>query len=86
MNVGSQRKEETMTTTKNSQRAQRPHDIYIVHGEGEQSRWTRIGAAWPNKKGHGFNGKIDVAPTLRVVILPPKAKNEHASAQEGGQP
>ncbi|MFT4117878.1 hypothetical protein [Bradyrhizobium sp.] len=45
------------------------HTIYQVIGEGEKTRWIRIGAAWPNRDGKGFNLKFDAYPaTGRTVI------------------
>ena len=40
----------------NTNEANRPsHIIWQVIGEGDKSRWTRIGAAWPNRDGKGLN-------------------------------
>jgi hypothetical protein len=41
--------------------------------------WTRIGAAWGHKEGEGITLFLDVVPVNfdgRVVLLPPKAKDE----------
>ena len=35
--------------------------LYRVDGNGPEARWTRIGAAWPNKDGKGFNILCDAA-------------------------
>lgn len=40
------------------------HDAFAVAGGGRNSTWTRIGAAWPNDDGKGFN--IVIAPGLAV--------------------
>lgn len=40
------------------------HDAFAVAGTGRNSTWTRIGAAWPNDDGKGFN--IVIAPGLSV--------------------
>ena len=46
------------TTTPN-----RPsHRLFHVTGEGEQSNWTRIGAAWAHKDGKGFNIDLEYLP------------------------
>jgi hypothetical protein len=45
------------------------HNIYIVQGEGQQARWTRIGAAWPNQDGKGFSMKLDAAPVFGRVVM-----------------
>ncbi|BAR56156.1 hypothetical protein NK6_2976 [Bradyrhizobium diazoefficiens] len=43
-------------------------------GDGRNSTWTRIGAAWPNDDGKGFN--IVIAPGLavlgKIVLREPK--------------
>ena len=49
------------------------HIAYQVHDRKEQTGiWTRIGAAWPQKDGKGFNIQLDAVPldgriTLRVA-------------------
>jgi hypothetical protein len=41
---------------------------------GGKGYWTRIGAAWPNKDGEGFNVQIEVMPLDgRIVLRKPKA-------------
>ena len=36
--------------------------------------WTRIGAAWPNEDGEGFNVQFDMVPLNgRIVLRTPKA-------------
>jgi hypothetical protein len=43
-----------------------------TNGEGF---FTRIGAAWPNKKGNGFNIQLDVIPLNgRISLCPPSEK------------
>ena len=48
------------------------HIAYTVRDrEGQKGIWTRIGAAWPQRDGKGFNIQLDVVPldgriTLRV--------------------
>ena len=49
---------------------------YHVSQNGENTYWTRIGAAWPNKKG-GFQVKLETLPVNgELVLLPPKAQEE----------
>lgn len=36
-----------------------PHRLYRILGDGQDSSWTPIGAAWPNKDGKGFNLTCD---------------------------
>jgi hypothetical protein len=59
---------------------QQPHAAYTVRSNGEMEIWTRIGAAFPNKKG-GFTVLLDAVPAsnrgrYRIVVLPPKAPAE----------
>jgi hypothetical protein len=48
------------------------HYVYQVRDrEGQKGIWTRIGAAWAQKDGKGFNVQLDAVPldgriTLRV--------------------
>jgi hypothetical protein len=62
-----------MSTNDNAAAAKQPtHIAYQVRErEGQDSIWTRIGAAWQHKDGKGFNIAIEAAPldgriTLRV--------------------
>lgn len=62
-----------MTATASNQPT---HRVYVVRGDGENSRWTRIGAAWANKDGKGFSVQLDAAPVMGRVIMraiPPAA-------------
>jgi len=49
------------------------HIAYQVRDRKEQTGiWTRIGAAWPQKDGKGFNIQLDAVPldgriTLRIA-------------------
>ncbi len=57
---------------------QQPFAAYTVRSNGEMEIWTRIGAAFPNKKG-GFTVLLDAVPAsnrgrYRIVVLPPKAE------------
>lgn len=52
------------------QPGQKPtHRLYRVVGEGDQSSWTPIGAAWPNKDGHGFNISCDAVPLQGRIVM-----------------
>lgn len=45
---------------------------YGVRQSGEKSHFTRIGAAWGNKKG-GFGLRLEALPVNgEIVLLPPK--------------
>lgn len=45
------------------------HRLYRVTGEGKSSTWTSIGAAWPNKDGHGFSISCDAVPLTGRMVL-----------------
>ena len=45
---------------------------YAVRQSGDKSHFTRIGAAWRNKK-NGFGLRLDALPVNgEIVLLPPK--------------
>ena len=45
---------------------------YTVSENGENSFFTRVGAAWPNKKG-GYQIRLQALPVSgEIVLLPPK--------------
>ena len=57
------------------------HRLYRVLGDGADSIWTPIGAAWPNKDGLGFSIVCDAVPlqgrmVLRVVQERPPPAND----------
>jgi hypothetical protein len=56
------------------------HELFVVSGKGDKSRWTRIGAAWPTESGNGFNIDFEALPagTTRVVMLEPKREAKAA--------
>lgn len=55
----------------------RPHQVYLVEGEGDKAYWTKIGAAWPHDDGKGFHVTLTCMPLNgRLVIREPKAKEE----------
>jgi hypothetical protein len=46
------------------------------HGE-KRGVWTRVGAAWPNKDGKGFNVVLDVMPLNgRLILREPMERND----------
>lgn len=60
-----------MSDTNETNTPNRPtHRLFHVTGEGEQSNWTRIGAAWPHKDGKGFNIDLEYIPQKagRIVL------------------
>ena len=54
------------------------HIAYQVRGRKDQSGFfDRIGAAWPNKNGTGFNIQLDAVPLSgRITLLVPSEKTE----------
>lgn len=45
------------------------HKAYVIEGEGEKAFWTRIGSAWPNSDGKGFNITLSALPINGRVVL-----------------
>ena len=57
------------------------HRLYTVSGDGENARWTEIGAAWSNKDAKGFTLQLSALPVNgRIVMRTAEAK----SVEEGG--
>jgi hypothetical protein len=53
-------------------------------GEQGEKRgiWTRVGAAWPNKDGRGFNVVLDVVPLDGRLILREPLERENAGGMQ----
>jgi hypothetical protein len=53
-------------------------------GEQGEKRgvWTRVGAAWPNKDGRGFNVILDVVPLDGRLILREPLERESAGGMQ----
>ncbi len=64
--------------TKTESTKQPTHYLYAVtKREGsEKGSWTRIGAAWPNADGKGFNFKLDLVPINGADIVMREPKDE----------
>ena len=56
------------------------HRIYRVAGEGANSSWTPIGAAWPNKDGAGFSIVCDAVPLQGRIVM--RAITERPATEE----
>ena len=57
--------------------------LYRVDGNGPDAHWIRIGAAWPNKDGKGFNILCDAVPLQGRIVMrayTPKPKTEGEDA------
>jgi len=57
------------------------HRVYVVRGNGENSNWTRIGAAWANRDGKGFSVQLDAAPLQGRVVLREIAQRSRGAQQ-----
>lgn len=56
------------------------HTVFTVIGEGDKARWHRIGAAWKNRDGKGFNVTFDSLPLNGRVVI-----READDKDNGGQ-
>ena len=48
---------------------QKTHRLFRVVGDGENSIWTPIGAAWPNKDGQGFSINCEAMPLSGRIVM-----------------
>ncbi len=57
------------------------HYLYAVTERtgSDKGFWTRIGAAWPNGDGKGFNFKFDLLPLNGADIVMREPKDEEVS-------
>lgn len=63
--------------TKTANETKRPtHVVWQVIGEGDKSRWTRIGAGWPNRDGKGLSLKLDAYPLTGRIVVREQEQNE----------
>jgi integrase/recombinase XerD len=61
------------------------HIIWQVIGDDDNAIWNKIGAAWANKDGKGFNLVFDAYPTRGHVTMR-VASEKRESAPEGQEP
>ena len=64
---------------------QRPtHEIFVVAGDEDAKRWVRVGAAFANRDGKGFNLMLDALPARdgRLVMRVPSSKGEAAEGED----
>ena len=62
------------------------HRLFNVIGDGDKSRWTDIGAAWPTKDGKGFTLTLNQLPSKGRVIMRvnvPKDEAKGPKARKG---
>ena len=45
------------------------HRLFQVTGEGDKAFWREIGAAWPNKDGHGFTLTPSSIPLSGRIVM-----------------
>lgn len=43
--------------------------LWSVEGDGKQARWTRVGAAWANSDGKGFNIRCHAIPLAGRLVM-----------------
>jgi hypothetical protein len=58
--------------------------LYGVEGNGTEARWTKIGAAWANRDGKGFNILCDAVPLQGRIVMrayTPKPQADTAQAE-----
>jgi hypothetical protein len=56
------------------------HIIFQVVGDEENSKWIRVGAAWPNKDGKGMRLFFDAYPVVGRTML---RENKFKDADSG---
>lgn len=68
---------------RNKNKPNRPsHGIYHVTGDGQEARWTKIGAAWAHDDNGGLSLAVDYLPTGtqgRLVIRKAKPKTDNTN-------
>lgn len=56
---------------------------YAVTGEGKQAYWTRIGSAWLQNHGEGYNIDLHALPVNgRIILMPPKTEQAEPAGVE----
>lgn len=65
------------------------HRLYGVSKEGDQTRWTELGAAWPHKDGKGFTIKQTACAIgehdLVLRLIEQKAKTEKSGSRKNAR-
>jgi hypothetical protein len=61
------------------------HEISVVVGEGEKKRWTKVGVAFTNKDGKGFNLFIDAVPLTGRLVARQIEYKTSTTEEDGGQ-
>ncbi len=72
-----------MAKSQETQTGKKPtHRLYRVTGDGENSSWTPIGAAWLHRDGNGFSIQCGAVPLQGRIVM--RHITERTPA-EGGQ-
>jgi hypothetical protein len=58
-----------MASRKPLPKAKPTHRLYQVTGDGKAAFWHEIGAAWPNKDGHGFSINYSSIPLSGRIVM-----------------
>jgi hypothetical protein len=74
---------ETTMSNETNETKRPTHAIYQVIGDGEKARWVRIGAAWANRDGKGFNLKFDAYPASGRTVI--RETSDDKNEGNGGQ-
>ena len=59
--------------------------LWSVEGEGKQARWTRVGAAWANSDGKGFNIRCHAIPLAGRLVMRAYVPKQDAPADAQGE-
>lgn len=62
----------------------KPFNVCTTRAVGDKTFWTVVGAAFPHRKGRGFNVILQATPIavkgqIKLVILPPRDVGEEAA-------
>jgi hypothetical protein len=58
-----------MAETAKSQKKRPSHIAFMVEGDGENAKWSEVGAMWPHAKGKGFNLILKAMPINGKVVI-----------------
>lgn len=50
-------------------RGQPSHHLYQIVGEGQDSVWNTVGAAWSSEDGKSFEVRLDAAPLHGRLLM-----------------
>lgn len=73
-------------TNETKQTKRKPtHAIFQVIGEGEKSRWIRVGAAWENRDSKGLTLHFDAYPVVGRTVVREITDKEDLADNRGAQ-